>query len=267
VNNIVPTDSASVFAALNTLVLNSAALAIVRPDNPPPGIAGFVLDVVEDDGVELESDITDHFLEDNTAVQDQIALRPEVVTVTGQVAEVVRTIPRTKIEAPVPNPLPLIPEMLPVFTPGAEAQQQQAAEDAADLKASITDDQTLYGYYTSRLPQQPNQTKQSVVFGYLYQLWKGRQLFSVETPWGIFTNMAILSMGAKQPAVSKSVSEFSVTFKKIRVARSITVVPGLLAGRSVFQQAGISQNGTIGQLPLSSSQISQYIARTAPTSP
>ena len=35
----------------------------------------------------IESDITDHFIEDNTAIQDQIALKPEMVNVHGFIGE------------------------------------------------------------------------------------------------------------------------------------------------------------------------------------
>lgn len=260
----VPTDSPSVFDALNTLVLNGAQLAIVRPNNPPPGIAGFLFDLVDDDGAELESDITDHYVEDNTPVQDQIALRPEIVTVTGRVAELVRRTPAVARIADVTNPLPLVDGLEPTLSPGALAIQDAVAQAAADDNAAIASTQSLYGYYNSRLPQQPNQTKQSVIYGYVYQLWKGRQLFSVETPWGIFTNMAILSLSARQPAETRSVSEFNITFKKIRTVRSVIVTPGLLAGRATFQQAPITQNGTVGQVPFTPAKINQFLQRIAP---
>lgn len=262
---IIPTDSPSIFAVLNTLVASNATLAIVRPNNPPPGIAGFLLDLPEDDSSELESDITDHYLEDNTAVQDQIALRPEVVTLTGKVAELVRTVPTVTNVAAVANPLPLVAGLEPQFAPGATQTQAQAASTAAASSAAIADTQTLYGYYNAHVPQQPNQTKQSLVYGYIYQLWLGRQLFSVETPWGTMTNMAILSASAKQDAVTRSVTDFSITFKKIRTARSITVVPGLLAGRSVFQRAPVSNNGTIGQNPVTTAQQGVFLQQATPT--
>lgn len=263
----VPTDSPSIFAALNTLVLNRAQLAIVRPDNPPPGIAGFIFDVVNDDGSELESDITDHFTEENNSVQDHIALRPEIVTVSGSIAEVVRAMPTAKRITAVTNPLPIIPSLTPVLAPGAEAAQVATVETAAQEQASITTTQSLYGYYQSRLPQQPNQTKQQVAYGYLYQLWKGRQLFSVETPWGFFTNMAVQSIAARQGPDSRFVSDFDITFKKIRTVKSITIVPGLLAGRATFQWAPTTQNGTIGQQTPTAAQTSQfYQTITNPTS-
>lgn len=264
----VPTDSPSVFDALNTLVLNQSQLAIVRPNNPPPGIAGFLFDLVNDDGAELESDITDHYVEENVPVQDMIALRPEIVTVSAQIAELVKRMPTVARVAPTTNPLPNIGGLEPALSPGAQAQQDATTQATADDNAAVTSAQSLYGYYNARLPQQPNQTKQSVIYGYFYQLWKGRQLFSVETPWGFFTNMAILSISARQPEQSKSVSEFNITFKKIRTVRSVIVTPGLLAGRAVFQQAPITQNGTVGQVPFTPAQTSQFFQRVqAPVFP
>lgn len=266
-NNVVPTDSPSVFAALNTLVLNSAQLAIIRPNNPPPGIAGFVLDIVGDDGVELESEIPDHYLEDLTAVQDQIALRPEIVTVDGDVAELVKTIITAKPITPANNPLPLVNGLQPELAPGATVTQAAAQQAQTNDETAIQSTQSLYGYYQSRSPQQPNQTKQSQIFGYFYQLQRGRQLFSVETPWGFFENMAILSLGAHQSADSKYVTNFTIAFKKVRTARSITIIPGLLAGRATFQQAPITQNGTIGQSPVSTVQSAQFYQRVTSPSP
>lgn len=256
--NIVPTDSASVFAALNTLVLNKSQLAIVRPDNPPPGIAGFVFDVVDDDRSELESDITDHYTEENNAVQDHIALRPEVITVSGSVAEVVRAMPTTRPITSTVNPLPIIPELTPTLAPAAESAQITTEANAQSLDSSISSSQSLYGYYNARLPQQPNQTKQQVAHGYLYQLWKGRQLFSVETPWGFFNNMAIQWVSASQGPTTRYVSDFEITFKKIRTVRSVTIVPGLLAGRATFQWAPTTQNGTIGQTTPTTLQNAQF---------
>lgn len=274
--NIVPTDSASVFAALNTLVLNSASLAIVRPNNPPPGIAGFVLDVTQDDGVELESNITDYYVEENTPVQDQIALQPEVVTVTGKVAELVLAAVTPQRVVTRANPLPLIPGLLPQLAPGAQAAQTATLVAASNTEAAVESAQTLYGYYQSRAPQQPNQTKQSMVFGYFYQLWLGRQRMLVETPYGFFTNMAIQSISAKQGPENRVVTDFSITFKKIRTVQALSLTAGLIpgwqgffsdgsqAGRAAPQAAPVTQNGLAGLLQATKSQREDFV-RPPPT--
>lgn len=351
--NVIPSDQQSsdldLIAALSTLNKK----AIVRPDNPPPGIAGFLFDIVGDEMVMLTSEITDHYVEDNTAIQDHVALAPEQITVKGIVAELVigsELPPRTQ---PPSNPLPVCTPMMPVQTPGSLLAQfknitlgtiSQAASvtlagvnPAAALRgairgvgnqvvanlqnkiASVADSavrslsvpasvtalltpgvplplnaqtavnilqtlvpkkaqaivgaiktassaassllltsattnpsdtiNSLHEAYVAKQPTPPNTTRQSAAFLYFYNLWKSRQPFSVETAWGIWTNMAILSCRADQGEESKDKSDFTITFKKIRVAQDVTVKIGQLAGRNAMQATTTqpTQNGTAGQ--------------------
>lgn len=279
--NIIPTDSTSIYSVLSTLVVKDSQVVLVRPGNPPPGIAGFLLDLAEEDTSELESDITDHYVENNTPIQDHIALRPETITVTGRVAELVKSTPKIAPVTSVPDVLPDAPELKPEFTEEQTAQQAQTATTEAEDSAGIDSAQSLFGYYKDQSKQQPGQTKQGYIYNYFYQLWKGRQLFSVETPWGIMENMAIQSASAKQGAESRSVTEFSITFKKIRTARSITVNVGLLTGRIVGQApdtnafAGRAQemaapevrSSIIGQVQPSAAQLAEFWAGANPPRP
>lgn len=244
---IVPTNDPSVFAALNTLVLsNSTQLAIVRPNNPPPGIAGFIFDIVDEDSSDLESQSTDYFTSANTPIQDHVSLMPEKVTVGGTVAEIVRTTVSDGTTETANNPLPEVPGMEPQLAPGATQTQANTLANVSDAQAGVDSNNSLWTYYNARLPQQPNQTRQSLIYGYFYQLWKGRQLMSVETPWGIFTNMIIESINATQGDKSRWTSQFKVTFKKINISESATVKPGAVAGRAFYQRSAVVQNGNIG---------------------
>ena len=263
--NIVPINGVDIYAALNTLVLQNSRLAIVRPNNPPPGVAGYLFNIVTDDAVDLESDISDHWLEDNTPVQDHIALKPETVSVRGLVAELASVQPAQPRISQTPNPLPYVPGFLPTFTPGAVQTAVQLAIAPARQKAAISDSQSLSEFYKSRAPQQPSQTRQSYVFGYFYQLWKGRQIFSVETPWGIWNDMAILSLNGTQGEETRTVSEFRIQFKRISKVQSAVISTGNLAGRAVFQQSSVTQNGNIGLQNLTYGQSQTQIARMNPT--
>ena len=265
-NNIVPTQGLDVFSALNTLVSQDSRLAIVRPDNPPPGVAGYLFNIVTDDAVDLESDITDHYIENNTAIQDHIALKPEVISVRGLVAELSGIQPVQGTLSQQPNALPAIPSYSPEFTDGTVQTMVQSEAEPERIQASISDSQSLFGYYNSRAPQEPNQTKQSYIFGYFYQLWKGRQLFSVETPWGIWNNMAILSLNATQGEDTRTVSDIRIQFKRISKVESVTVIPGNLVGRATFQRSGVTQNGTVGLQNLSYTQTQTAVAGMSPVS-
>lgn len=361
-DNIIPSDAPSQLDIVDSLS-SLEQKAIIRPNNPPPGIAGFLFDITGDEWVELRSQITDHYTEANTAVQDNIALEPEQVTVRGMVAELANAAPPPQGVAPVTNPLPDNVPLTPPLTAGATsailsaagignlarnvgsssqalgilarrapgvasvlkafgpqiiagaqgrvaaaltaavktlqdpvnvvalntpgvalpsdaqaavgviqsvtpkiagsviqalktptnpASQQLLGGAVAQQDAATGQDSSLYQLYQSKQPTPPASTRQSSAFLYFRALWSGRQLFSVETPWGIWTNMAILSLRAEQKEDSRYSTDFTVTFKKIRIAETITVQMDQLAGRNAFQTAASSptNNGNVGQTPL-----------------
>ena len=61
------------------LLIDSLKQYVVTPLNAF-GVGGFVFDSEGDTTVNLSADITDHYLEDNTSVQDHIAIKPKRVT-------------------------------------------------------------------------------------------------------------------------------------------------------------------------------------------
>lgn len=235
--------------------------AIVRPNNPPPGLGGFLFSIPKNERVELTSDITDYYVEGNSAISDNIALRPEIVTVSGLIAELTYRIPKSTAPVAIPDALPNNPELEPEFTP--EVQQRIDEEEEADSGAEIaaTDSGTLADYYAAAAQTDPTETKQSAAFLYFQNLWMARQLFSVETPWGIWTSMAISSIVAEQEEDTQFISNFRVTFKRFRVVDDITIRPGQLAGRAVAQQAEPQQNGSNNQTPITAEKRTSLLKR------
>lgn len=288
---VIPSDSPSIFDALTTLEKR----AIVRPNNPAPGIAGYLFDIPGDEELRLRSLITRHYTEANTPIQDQIALEPEEIKLRGIVAELSTGLPAMPSPVRVVRALPLNIPFLPIPSPAqvnglvaslaAEAGTRLAAITGAlavaalsSLHAAFTEAQTAavanaavvaattvfdntndtpesaYGYEQGVSPQQPGQTNQSNAAAYFYQLWLGRMKFSVETPFGVMNNMAILDAHILQEGSSRQRSNFTITFQKIRVAGEATVAPGQLAGRRALQDASPTQNGVAGQQPISAAQ-------------
>ena len=368
---VIPSDSPSIFDQLTT----AEGLAIVRPNNPPPGIAGFLFDFNGDEEIRLRSIITKHYTEAGTPVQDQAALEPEEIILKGLIAELSTGLPAPIPQAPVKKALPLHPGLVPQFATGplqtllasatgqvvsgalranglgslagaaggitsqiASGNLSGAASGAAGLAVSVgvssafsgasprlqgalasavsstlsggltpstvaasalsvaaavgvppaaigilstlvtnvlksgapqnlgaataaaagfltpPASQGLYQYYQNNTPQQPGQTKQSNAFAYLYQLWLGRALFSVETAFGVMNNMMILDGRALQEADSREKSLFTVTFQKVRIAGNAVILTGQLAGRRVFQAAPTVPTGISSQIPISTDQ-------------
>ena len=281
---IIPSDSPSIYAALNTLQFQDARLALVRPKDPPPGVAGYLFDIVDEDSVEIESDITDHYIEDNTAVQDQIALRPETITVRGTVAEIVLYDPKfAPVQRPVLNDrgqyaqqaiqtgvsilatrLPLVGALVPQLASYWAQQQAEVDTNFLIQQQRLADANSLYGRYIQDVPLQSDQTNQSRIFGYFYQLWKGRQFFSVETPWGFFNSMVIQSLSVSQGASTRYASEFTVTFKKLRVAQAINLVQGQLAGRAADQRAAVTLNSNVAARTYTATETDKFLAKATP---
>lgn len=365
-SNIIPSAAPSVYAQLSKL--DSAA--IVRPNNPPAGIAGFLFHVDGDQSIRLRSMITRHTVEDNTTIQDNIALLPEEVSLKGLIAELTDSGSNDQAISPPVQPLPLFPGLFPSYaaeanisfskrvgalvvsagttltlgknglsagvdlggsigplsanaivqtttkeladvlppsvevqvaiaaavqnavglvaggnapTSGAIAAAIQAAVGnvvGAGLSPSIEEliaqsvnsslgttiagnaspdaasTASLYQYYASRAPSGKGQSAQSVAFGFFYQMWKGRQLFSVETPWGVLNDMAIAAVDVEQGEESKYISNFTITFERIRIAQSVTVNPGQLAGRNLIQASASAptQGGNPATTPVTAAQ-------------
>jgi hypothetical protein len=248
---IVPSDDKSIYEAVSTLTSGGQSLALVRPSTPSPGIGGFLFTIPQEDTIDLSSDITDHWSENNRAIQDHIALRPEEITLRGLVGELV-------FSPPEPSSNQMVQSVTdarisdngtaPEVSAFAADWWAQRTGTPTSAQAQAASTQSAYGYYVSKVPQPPNKTRQAQIFGYFYQLWLGRQVMTVETPFGIFTSMAIQSLSATQEEGSKWVSEFTIKFKRVRtVTASVYLQKGQLDGRVAFQSEAPKNLGTAAQ--------------------
>lgn len=210
----------------------------------------------------IESDITDHYVENNTSIQDQIALKPEMVTTRGFIGELNDVLP-TALQPlqTIANTLITIEGYTPQLSATALIAYTQALllyENAASIL------QSAVGAWSSLLSSSGNevaqgsgvftsgsgitQNRQQVMFQQFYGYWNSRTLFNIQTPWAIFTNMAIKSLRAIQDAETRMITDFEVTFKKIRTASTQTSAGGLFSsltqGRASSQSANNTDLGT-----------------------
>lgn len=195
--------------------------------------------------VSLESDITDHFIEDNTAVQDQIALRPEIITTHGFIGELTDIAPRPlKILKTVADKLYTLVAYTPELTTtglllyNQAFQAYQTAEQAANAASAAWNSLKSQGAFA-------NQTKQAKMFQQFYGYWKDRTLFTVQTPWAKFNDCAIRTLKAIQNAETKMITDFEVSFKKMRFAKTsiINNSANNFQGRSLAQSSGLVDFG------------------------
>lgn len=202
-----------------TLKASSAAadLILVTPDKytgftpstKTRNTVGFKFQSIGEEVLNLQSDITDHFVENNTARQDHIALRPITITVSGYVGELNDITPDALGVAQYAlNKLEVLDSYLPSLTNTAR-RAFNMAKQVYSLGEKIKDASMVAAGIEIK-------TKQQTAFNDLYKMWQERTLFWVHTPFGQFENMAIQSLNAVQNGENKYISDFTVTFKQIR---------------------------------------------------
>ena len=204
----------------------------------------------------LSSDITDHFIEDNSAIQDQISLKPIVISTHGFIGEVNDVPPNAVLAAlqVAAQKLVALGEYTPALSITAQLAYNQAsqlyqvgqnlANSAIAAFSSITGTGGESVIGNNGLVIQPNQTKQQLCFQQFYGYWSSRTLFTVQTPWAVFQNMAIQELTAIQDETTNTVTDFNVTFKQINIANALSVLDA--QGRLQTQSAGTVNLGIGG---------------------
>ncbi len=217
----------------------------------------------------IESDITDHYVEDNTAIQDQIALRPEMITTHGYVGEL-NDIPANAVLAALQLAAKKL-TVLSAYTPELSITAQLAYAEAAYLysvgAAAVSTAQAAIATIgntgesvigSNGLKLQPRQTKQQQAFQRFYGYWRSRTLFTVQTPWAVFQNMAIKNLRAIQNEDTNTITDFEVTFKMIRFASTLSLSPtgpitigvnSAMQGQAAAQGAALADIGTSTPIP------------------
>lgn len=240
---------------LGATKLSVAGIPIVQP--PPPSL---VFHYEGEQTVTLESDITDHYVEDNTAVQDQIALRPELITTHGFIGEL-NDIPPNIVLAGLQSAANAF-TTISAYTPALSVTAQLAYTEASFLYSTAINainsavsawssiGSLVSGTSGSTTLNQSDlintsglQSQQQIYFQQFYAYWKNRVLFTVQTPWGVFSDCAIKTLRAIQDAETNVITDFEVTFKVINFYQTI-IAPGSIARNATQGAAGVTSTTT-----------------------
>lgn len=254
--------------ALSGLILvNPQNQGGYQPQNPPNATdqslvppPAFLFDYEGENSITLKSDITDHFVEDNTTIQDQIALRPEMVSVGGFVGELNDVAPA--LLAPLKNVADKL-TAIGGYTPVISTTALIAYNEAFFLyQIASSGANSAVSAISSLLGGEPTQNKQQIAFVTFYGYWLNRVLFTLQTPWAKFTDMAIETLRAIQDSETNVITNFEITFKKIRFADTLVLgsnTTGFFQGRAITQSAVLSDLG-VSTPPLSQKTLLQGIA-------
>lgn len=216
------------------------------------GIAGFRFHVPETEQIKLENEITDHYVETNVAIQDHIVQKPITITLVGYVGDYFYS--NHKIQdllAVIVSTAKVVKEFLPNFTD--KVQQVKAdkyrntfgqtdklsAKETFQIFKEDLNDVDIFAIMQSLFKFRSAQTRAYLFFE---ALWKSRVLFTVETSWKRFDNMAIQSIQATRDK-NADITEFSVTFKQLSFAATLTETKEQYANRMEQQRAKITNKG------------------------
>ena len=231
----------------NTINLGGSALslvglgaALIRPKNPPRGIAGFLFDITSTDNVSHSAQITDHYVENNSSVQDHIAFDPVKITITGKVGELVFTKDQSIafLSAAIDRLTPL-----GVLKPDQSLQAQRYIAAANQAYSAALSALKVYDSLAGVLKNKPSKNKQQEAFDTFEGYFTGRTLLTVETPWRTYDSMVIETWSADQDAESQYETNFTLTFKQVRYVGTKTNI-GKLAGRIEQQKSSEVDQGT-----------------------
>jgi hypothetical protein len=230
----------------NTINLAGSALslvglgaALIKEKNPPRGISGFLFDIAATDNVSHAAQITDHYVEDNSSVQDHIAFDPVKITITGKMGELVYTKNQglAFLSAAIDRLTPL-----GVLKPEQSLQAQRYIAAVDQLGSALTSAKKVFNDLSSIFDDNPAQNAQQKAFSRFESYFFGRTLLTVETPWKTYDSMVIENWTADQDAESMYETTFTLTFKQVRYVGT-TVNIGKLVGRIKEQKSAAVDQG------------------------
>ena len=200
-----------------------------------------VFSIESNNTITLNSDITDHVVEDNTVINDQIAVKPEIYMVKGFIGELqVLDSEALRLARVARDRLVLLQEFVPELTINAIRAYniaEQTLRLADNLSKSFNDGLNSIG--------QDVQTNQQKFYTKIRNYWKKKTLFKIQTPWTTMDNMAIQILKVIQDDKTESISDFEITFKQITFASTTFTSEADLEKRLGAQGAEKSNNGNI----------------------
>ena len=201
---------------------------MVKPETPEfsaqGSISGFLFDVKGRDELTLASNITDHYIENNSTIQDHIAIKPITIRLNGFVGEIKNTYDANtwqNVVATYAGKSTALAYLAPQLTTQAKSVYNQMERLYNLYEKANQTRKDLYNFFTGSASSQ-TQTKQQEAFQYFKTAWKARQLFTIQSPWQTLEQMAIESLKASQDDETKYITEFEITFKQINFASTLT---------------------------------------------
>lgn len=229
-----------------TTLSNFSSIAVVTPKSvgyQPQNFASYVTDTStlppkflfnfeQENNIVIASEITDHYLENNTSIQDHATIKPIIVKVSGVIGELNDLSAYASEEINIiENKLVAVSQFAPEFSTSALNLLNSAKSISSSILNTKKNAQQAFNNFNNSsngvnngatVSALKNQTVQAEYFQKFYGYWQSRTFFTIQTPWAILKDMMIESVSVTQREDSRFVSEFDVTFKQVRFVKQLT---------------------------------------------
>ena len=240
---------------------------------------GYYFDIIREHSVSIQNQITDNYLENNTAVQDHIAHSPITVTLSGLAGEVFFTPPtktlnklyskyNTFMQSKFNNE-PMAAQYLmsdkllaiPALLPAVDNITQLAKNAVQYVETSYKRLEKIVKGFKN---QEIKEARLWQVYRELKELSDTNTALIVETPFTVLDNMFIQSISLRQ-GNENYIADLEITLKQINYADvSLTAADEkVLAKYNAYAQAQVENNGQAKSIQKNDSLLYQWIGGNA----
>ena len=249
----------------DTATLSGAIVYEAKSEDTIPNTAAYYFDIIEDHSISVQNQITDNYVENNTAIQDQISQSPITVTLRGLKGEKVFTPSeksyeellqkaREKTSFSTFDKLYTLEQLLPEVS-----NLEQLAWNAYDLvTANVNKYKGIYNVFVNNFNSNSPinsfngtasateyETKIQAAFRKLLVLRNNNSALIVETPFKTFQDMYIESLSFHQ-GNENYICDIEITLKQINFATVSTTAADekVMAQYNAWARAKEENNGT-----------------------
>ncbi len=226
------------------------------------GLSGFLFDVPESEKVDLSADITDHYVESGSFIQDHRVIKPVSITLSGFIGELIHCSGKgvSGLLGTLSNNLSAVPAFTGGYTPQAFQVVQKAAAQVRAAAALAENVIGTLGGVVQALSGVEAPTKQQVAYQKLKLLFESGVLLTLQTPWNYYPNLMITAISFSQSEESAESTNIKITLKEIRLATLASrTVTALDLTRWNAQNAPESDKKVTGGVPVAPDTIADSI--------
>lgn len=224
--------------------------------NTEDGLVDLKLDIIGDETLTADCDVTDHYVESNTAYQDQISLKPKIYTINGEVGELVwyQKDKSSQIVGQVAQRLEGVISFLPVSSRSFTQFKKKAMKAAQWVDTASNAVSKLSNLMSLDILNEKGEktgtrsvTNQEQAYQYLVSFRDTRSILTIKTPWGILKDYVITNLSFNQTKETRDKTSISITFKEFRTVSLGEWVPfdtKKYQGNALFENQPEIDNGT-----------------------